>query len=462
MAGSANTIEGNETPSHRLASWACALTFADVPSDVVDRVKSLYLDWLGSALAGRNYISVISMLKLTRTQGPSNGKCGIVGYPGVHTSPVFAALVNGASSHVVEQDDLHNSSMMHPATVVFPAALAVAQETGASGENFIVACVVGYEYACRHGQRLGKSHYKKFHTTATAGIIGAAAAASYLLRHDVPTMLSAVGTAGTQASGLWQFLLDATHSKQVHTAKAASDGVLSSYLADSGLLGPVDILEGERGMVATLSSGQDSKPSVIDAELGSTWSVLSSSFKWHASCRHTHPSVDALLALMKSEHMEAEDIEYIEAHTYKAAIDILTLSEAAESVHQSKFSMGFVLAIAAHQRRASILDFTEEALLNPELRQFQKRVKIVLDKSIDHKFPKEWLGKVVVITKDGNWFEKEVNVVKGDPGWTLTRDEIESKFLVLANYGNVKELQKLRGVMARVWSLEDQENMLDY
>lgn len=234
-------------------------------------------------------------------------------------------------------------------------------------------------------------------------------------------MLSAIGTAGTQAAGLWQFLLDATHSKQVHTGKAASDGVLSAYLAGSGLLGPVDILEGDRGMVATLSSGQDSKPSVIDAQLGSKWSVLQSSFKWHASCRHTHPSVDALLALMESENLKAEDIEHIEAHTYKSAIDILTLSEAAESVHQSKFSMGFVLAVAAYRRRAGISDFTEEALLDPELRQFQKRVKMVLDRSIDQKFPEKWLGKVVVVTKDGNRFENQVDVVKGDPGWTLTR-----------------------------------------
>lgn len=124
--------------------------------------------------------------------------------------------------------------------------------------------MVGYKFACRFGERLGKSHYQasspnynleltcekpfhqKFHTTATAGIIGAASATSYLLHHDVSTMLSAIGTAGIQAAGLYQFLLDATHSKQVHTAKAASDGVLSAYLPGSGLLGPKDILEGDK------------------------------------------------------------------------------------------------------------------------------------------------------------------------------------------------------------------------
>ena len=102
------------TPAFNLASWASSLTFADLPSDVVSRTKSFYLDWLASALAGRNHISVTSMVNLITTQGPTKGKCEIVGFPDLTTSPIFAALVDGASSHVVEQDDLHNSSMMHP------------------------------------------------------------------------------------------------------------------------------------------------------------------------------------------------------------------------------------------------------------------------------------------------------------------------------------------------------------
>lgn len=236
-------------------------------------------------------------------------------------------------------------------------------------------------------------------------------------------MLSAVGTAGTQAAGLWQFLLDATHSKQVHTAKAASDGVLSAYLADSGLLGPQNILEGDRGMVATLCPTQcrDSEPSIVDTGLGSKWSVMGSSFKWHASCRHTHPSVDALLALMQDEGIKAVDIATVEALTYKSAIAILSLSEKAETVHQSKFSMGFVLAVAAHRGSAKITDFTEEALLDQDLRQFQKKVKMTLDEKIENEFPERWLGKVIVVTKTEQRFEMEVEVVKGDPGWTLTR-----------------------------------------
>lgn len=146
-----------------------------------------------------------------------------------------------------------------------------------------------------------------------------------------------------------------------------------------------------------------------------------SSFKWHASCRHTHPSVDALLALMDIECIKAKNIDIVEGHTYRSAINILSLSEKAETVHQSKFSMGFVLAVAAYRGSAKITDFSDKALLDPKLRDIQKRVKMVWDEEMEKGFPEKWLGKVVVSTKSGERYEKGVDVVKGDPGWTLSR-----------------------------------------
>src|SRR5262249_7012947 len=139
------------------------------------------------------------------------------------TSPFLAALVNGAASHVVEQDDLHNSSVVHPGTVVFPAVFAAAQETGASGREMIVSTVAGYEAAVRVGEFLGRSHYKVFHTTGTAGKVGAAAGVARLLRLDPSRLQHALGSAGTMAAGLWEFLRDAADSKQLHTGKAAAD-----------------------------------------------------------------------------------------------------------------------------------------------------------------------------------------------------------------------------------------------
>ncbi|KAL2837827.1 hypothetical protein BJX68DRAFT_249490 [Aspergillus pseudodeflectus] len=441
--------------SRALVEWAVGLTFEDLPGDVVDRTKDFFVDWLGCAIAGREHISVKSMVEYAKAMGPVSGNCELVGFPDFRTSPAFAALVNAASSHVVEQDDLHNSSMMHPATIVFPTALAVAREVGASGKDFITACVVGYEFTCRTGEFLGKAHYEKFHTTATTGIIGAAAIAAYLLRLHVDQFESAIGTAGTQASGLWQFLTDATHAKQVHTAHACAGGVFSAYVAKSGLLGSVEILEGTRGMAATLGS-EDPQPKYLDDALGQKWSVLGSSFKWHASCRHTHPSVDALIGLMKDEKLNHRDIESITSHTYKAAINVLSLSAAGQTVHQSKFSMGFVLAVAAKYGMARISDFTEDALLDSELRDLQSRVSMVLDPTIDAVFPEKWLGRLIVTTRDGRTLTRGVDVVKGDPEWPLTRGEIQSKAISLGKYGHVQDLDVFKRTIGRVWDLESQ------
>ncbi|OJJ62984.1 hypothetical protein ASPSYDRAFT_144184 [Aspergillus sydowii CBS 593.65] len=451
----------SNTRTRTLVEWAVSLSYDTLPAPVINRTKDFFVDTLACAVAGRDHIAVTAMLEYAKKMGPADGKCEIIGSPEVRTSPAFAALVNGASAHVVEQDDLHNSSVMHPATIIFPTALAVAQDVGASGKEFITACVIGYEFACRAGEYLGKAHYEKFHTTATTGVLGAAATTAYLLRLNVNQFVSAIGTAGTQAAGLWQFLLDATHSKQVHTAQACAAGVFSAYTSASGLLGTADILEGARGMGATLGN-LDPTPTAIDCDLGKKWSVLESSFKWHASCRHTHPSADALLALLKEEGVKYTDIARITAYTYKAAIDVLSLSGEGKTVHQSKFSMGFVLAVAAKKGSAGLMDFTEADLVDSELRELQGKVNMVLDEDINKEFPARWLGRVVVETKDGRTLTRSVDVVKGDPGWTLTREEIESKALALAQYGHVQDIPAFKDAVQRIWNLEAQDKIERY
>ena len=155
-------------------------------------------------------------------------------------------MVNAAAAHVVEQDDVHNGSVFHPAAVVFPPALAVAQALGRSGRDLLTAAVAGYEVGIRVGEFLGRSHYKIFHTTGTAGTIAAAVTVGRLLNLDAGQMLHALGSAGTQAAGLWEFLRDAADSKQLHAAKAAADGLTAAYLARDGFTGARHILEGPR------------------------------------------------------------------------------------------------------------------------------------------------------------------------------------------------------------------------
>ncbi|QIN81890.1 MmgE/PrpD family protein [Rubrobacter tropicus] len=444
--------------TRELASFLARLRFDDIPDEAVERTKDLFLDWVGSALAGSNERPVRTLERFAREMGPAGGPSEDL-TSRRRTSPLFAALVNGAASHVVEQDDLHNASVFHPATVVFPAALAAAQQTGASGREFLAASVAGYEAGVRVGRFLGRSHYRVFHTTGTAGTLAAAAAVSHLLGAGEETTLHALGSAGTQAAGLWEFLRDAADSKQLHTAKAASDGLLAAYLARDGFTGAGRILEGERGMAAGMSS--DADPNKLVEGLGASWAVLETSFKYHASCRHTHPAADALLKGMREHRLAADDITRVRACVHQAAIDVLGPVTDPRTIHQSKFSMGFVLAVIARNGSAGINDFTEEALGDAALRRFSDKVEMVLDSEVDAAYPRRWIGLVEIETKGGGRFTSRVDVPKGDPGNTLGCEELEEKARNLAAYGGGASEGEMDRIVARIWGLEEETDVRD-
>src|SRR5262245_39709093 len=246
------SVEGTQ----ELARFAAGLRYEQIPQPVVEKTKELMVDWLGSALAGKGARPVVALEHFAALMGPQAGDAEVIP-SGATTSALFAALINGAAAHVAEQDDVHNGSVFHPGAVVFPAVLAAAQSERASGRDVIVGAVVGYEVGIRVGEFLGRSHYKTFHTTGTAGTVAAAAAVARILGLDADQTQHALGSAGTQAAGLWEFLRDAADSKQLHTAKATADGLLAAYLARDGVTGARRILEGKQGMAAGMSTDAD-------------------------------------------------------------------------------------------------------------------------------------------------------------------------------------------------------------
>ena len=437
-------------PSAALAAFAAALRAEDIPAPVLRRTEDLFLDWLGSTLAGRTARAVQAIERYALAMGPADGAAEVL-ISRRATSPHFAAMVNAAASHVVEQDDVHNGSVFHPAAVVFPAALAVAQAIGASGREFLAASVAGYEVGIRVGEFLGRSHYRVFHTTATAGTLAAAAAAGRLLGLDAAAMLHALGSAGTQAAGLWEFLRDAADSKQLHCAHAASAGLASAWLARDGLTGARRILEGEQGMAAGMSS--DADPARLTAGLGQRRATAETSFKYHASSRHPHPSADALLALMREHRLAADDIAEVRARVHQGAIDVLGRVVVPATVHQGKFSMGTVLGLIAEFGRAGLDEF-DRHFLAPRVAAFRDRVRMELDAEVDAAYPQRWIGKVAVLTRDGRTLHARVDEPKGDPGNTLSRAELEDKARRLAAYGEAATATEMDALIARAWGLE--------
>lgn len=441
--------------THALAEFLAGLRYEDLPASVVAYTEELFLDWLGSALASQDRHPIPLFQRYARHMGPASGKSRVL-VDGSSTSAYFAALVNAASSHLVEQDDLHNSSVLHPATVVFPAALAAAQELGKSGRELILASVAGYEAGIRIGEFLGRSHYRIFHTTATVGTLAAAVAVGKLLGLDSRQFVHCLGSAGTQAAGLWEFLRDAADSKQLHTAKAAADGLLAAYLTADGLSGAQNILEGEQGMAAGMSS--DADPSRLVDGLGTRWALCETSYKFHASCRHTHPAADALLGLMQREGLKHGDIAQVTARVHQGAIDVLGRVVVPQTVHQAKFSMGTVLGLIAVHGKAGLVEFEEFSLGDPEVAAFREKVSMQLDADVDGAYPRRWLGRVDVLTTDGRQLHGAIDEPKGDPGNGLSRAELEDKFrrlLAFAGKRSEAEAQRLVQASWRLHALPD-------
>ena len=435
-----------------LADFAATLKPADIPEEVMRRGEDLLVDWFGSAVAGKGATPVEILTRFVEQMGPISGPSEIL----VHrssSSPYLAAMSNAAASHVVEQDDLHNSSVFHPATVVFSPALACAQALGRSGIEFMTAAIVGYEVGIRVGEFLGRSHYKTFHTTGTAGSLASAAAVGHLLKLSPEHMLHAFGSAGTQSAGLWEFLRDAADSKQLHTAHAAGTGLMSAYLAQAGFTGAQHILEGKQGLAAGMSS--DADPACLVDRLGTRWASAETSFKYHASCRHTHPAADALLHTMQSNRIQAHDIDRIVTHVHQGAIDVLGPVTHPTTVHQSKFSMGTVLAIIAHYQFAGLQEFADH-FSDPEICALRDRVTMELDPEIDAAYPKRWIGKVTVILKDGRQLHGRVDEPKGDPGNTLSRAEITDKALRLAAFSGGATPSEMTSAIDALWNIRNQ------
>jgi len=439
--------QGTET--QQLAEFAATLNYNNLPQAVVDRTVDLFVDWTGSALSGKGHKAISILEHFAESMGPPEGPAEILTNRQT-TSPLFAALVNGAASHISEQDDVHNGSVFHPAAVVFPAALAVAQQTGASGAQFITACVAGYEVGIRVGEFLGRSHYKVFHTTGTVGTFAAAAAAGQLYGLDTQKMVQAFGSAGTQSAGLWEFLRDAADSKQLHTGKAAAEGLLSAWIANNGFTGAKKILEGAQGMAAGMSN--DADPSKLLDRLGTRWCVLETSFKFHASCRHTHPAADALLKVVTAHNLAPDDIAHVTAHVHQGAIDVLGPVTNPTSVHQAKFSMPATLGLIATHRKAGLAEYAG-VLDDHAALSFLDRVTMELDTEVDNAYPKQWIGKVTVTTKNQASYAGQVDEPKGDPGNTLSRDEIDFKARSLASSGGAVNAEELDSLMPRMWQI---------
>lgn len=412
----------------KIVDFICKTGFEDLTPGAVEMAGQAIMDWMGSAAAGGKQSPAQMILGVVEDLGGVPEATLLSG--GGRTSCLNAALVNGAISHIVELDDVHRASIIHPAAPVIPAALAAAEKVHAGGGELIAAVVVGYEVAIRVAVAITPSHYYYWHTTGTCGTFGAAAAAAKILGLGPDQVTWALGNAGTQAAGLWEFLADGAMSKHLHPGKSAMNGLLSALLAQRGFTGASRILEGDRGFCRATAS-QVNFDRITGGLGGGRYKIEEISYKIHSSCRHTHPAVDVALDLARRHSIRPEDVQWVRVGTYKTALDIAG-SYTPESPYAAKFSIPFCVALALKKGRCSPEEFTVTALTDPLIRSLMEKVELELDPGLDARHPELWPAAVKIGLTSGDILEGQTDCPRGDPENPVTAAELEEKFLTLA------------------------------
>jgi 2-methylcitrate dehydratase PrpD len=326
----------------------------------------------------------------------------------------------GALVHVLELDDLHRESVTHPACAVIPAAWSAARGASADGESFLTAVLHGYEAVCRIGNAVGPAHYRIWHNTGTCGPFGAAFAAATLANLDAEQTVWALGNAGTQAAGLWQFLEEGAMSKHLHAGRAAESGLVAAELAALGFTGPARILEGAKGFFA--AACPDARPERVLAEPDGPWQLALTSIKPWPSCRHTHPAVDAALEL--HEAIGGARIVRVCIETYRAALDLCD-NATPNSEYEAKFSLHHCAAAALTDGALGLDSF--DAAARSRLSDLSRRAEVGIDAAIDSAYPDRWGARVRVETSRGDALVAERANCKGDPESPLSREEMCAK-----------------------------------
>lgn len=447
-----------------LADFTASLSYDKLTPVSVDMAKKCILDWLGVSIRG----SQEQPAKLIRQTILCNeAKQATVFDGGQSKGSVFdAAFCNGAASHTLDFDDLHNPSIIHLATVVVPGVFAIAEAEHKSGRQMIAAVCAGYEAGGRIGESVIPESYFFWHTTGTAGTFGAAAAAANLLQLTPQQTLMCYGSAGTQAAGLWEFLKEGAMSKALHAGKSSYAGVLSAYLSRNGFTAASSILEGEKGfcraMVAEphwdrLTEGLDSRHLRIDEN----------SFKPYACCKHSHAAIYAAQVLKKEHELRAENISEVKIYVNDIT-DYLINNSQPQNPYGCKFSIQYCVAAMLTFGAVGIEQFAQDVIYNTEVRELMRRTKVIRDAAIE-KIHQEDASKLAsrleVVCKDGTVHSMKVDYPKGDPDNPVTWEEAKAKFMHLAVpvYGqqqagklcslieNLEECEDLAQGLAQCW-----------
>lgn len=426
------------------ATWSEGVSWETLPEDVREKARMCLLDWLAAVSSGAAHPAAETYVALAAELGGTEGVP--IASRKEKTSRAFAIFANGALGHITENDDGHRWSIMHPGDVVFPVVAVLAPLAANPAKAAIEGAVAGYEAAIRLGVAFGPEHYSTWHTTATAGVFGAAAAASKVLALGEKGMADALGHAGTQSAGLWQFLNDGcVAAKPFHPGKSCLSGYMAAMAAKQGIPGATHILEGPKGLLAAL--GRPPRPEKFSDALGCGYAIMEANVKGYPTCGQTHSMIDALSDLMKDHGITAQDVARIEARVYAKAITVAGKRDP-QTLEEAKFSIPFCLAYLLLHGKIPFTGITGEDVFREDIRAVMATITLTEDAVMDAGFPDARPCRIIVTMKDGSKLEAENKFRRGDPEKPMTFAEIADKFRELG--ADVYSPAKLEAIVSGV------------
>jgi 2-methylcitrate dehydratase PrpD len=425
----------------RLATWTVGLRAEAIPESVRAEGVRTFVNWLGCALGGAGHETVDRALDAVRPfSGPARAQ--VLGRRD-RLDELHAALLNGISSHVLDYDDTHLKTIIHPAGPVASALLAVAEERPVSGADFLTALVAGVEVECRIGNAVYPDHYDRgWHITGTAGVFGAAAATGRLLGLSEQEMTWAFGIAATQSSGLREMF--GTMCKSFHPGRAAQNGAMAAFLAKAGFDSSMRAIEAPRGWANVLSTKQD-YGEILDG-LGERWEAGLNTYKPFACGIVIHPAIDGCQQLRRRLGERVERIASVELKTHPLVLE-LTGKRTPQTGLEGKFSVFHAAATALLRGDGSPTAFTDETVRDPRIVALRDRIVAAPEPGID-----EDAVRIAVILDDGERVPLDVEHAVGSLEKPLSDEAITAKF-VNQSVPVIGE-ERTKAVVELAWSLE--------
>ncbi len=431
--------------------------FDDLPQEVRKEEKKFIIDSLGVAIAGSTAPGSMEIVDLVKGWG-GKPEATLIAYGEKVPSP-WAALSNSTMMHALDFDDTLDDSALHAHVSVLPAALAMAERRGhVSGKELINAVALGVDLVCRLG--LATKRPLAWIRTSTCGSFGAAAVSAKILNFDYEKMLRALGIVYSQASGNAQCLIEGGLVKRMQPAFASYAGILSALLAEKGITGPRDFLEGSYGFFNLYENGDYDRERILSG-LGKEYGGMKLSMKPYPSCRMTHASIDATLTLLKNHNINPLEIEEVVVRVSKMVFNMVGHPFVIRENPQvdAQFSIPYNVAVGIVKGDVSLRDFEDPVIRDPQVLELARRIRVEIDPNLPDR--EIMTADLQVKTKD-NVFRIKVDQVKGNPLKPMDMDDCIKKFMKCVAYCKNSVLkERAKEILKILIELEQLEDVRD-